>query len=220
MATDDNANNHLWKLPPELREQIYLFAFATTETSQGRGAKIFRTELRVDGDIVLLTASNSRRHNERGSHAIGLLSTCRAIYHEAIPTLYASAASEQFLLRMGCPPSQSYYHDLAKDVNMGLIGDCRLLRHVKLVNVHIDLRTVENLDYLVEHQLPRVIKTVRDVSRLEIWWTMVVFWPPVPEERDQEVLDALRPLVGDGIDRITRGREDEDSRRYRKVTPR
>ncbi|KAF7187135.1 hypothetical protein HII31_11516 [Pseudocercospora fuligena] len=204
------ALNDLWKLPAELRWQIYLHAFAVRQDEQKGDYTTNRLDLRLIGDRVFMTPSKSRKYRNRGHHALPLLRTCKRICNEATPALYSSL---EFKLILGSIPSRGFWHDELIDIDLGTIEHCALLRHVRILTVSLELKSKWDAEALIDEQFQPLINALPNVRSLDIRHTYAALFSDVPTSYDYTILATLRPLLGDDLTQISCS-EDECTRRF------
>ncbi|KXS94754.1 hypothetical protein AC578_7611 [Pseudocercospora eumusae] len=208
------ALNDLWKLPAELRWQIYLHAFAVRQEEQKGDYTTNRLDLRIIGERVFLTPSKSRKYRNRGHHAVALLRTSKRIRTEATPALYSSL---EFKLILGSIPSRGFWHDELIDIDLGTIEHCALLRHVRILTVSLELKSKWDAEALIDEQFQPLIRQLPCVRSLDIRHTYAALFSDVPASYDYTIFATLRPLLGDDLTHIS-CLDDEGTRRFTRLS--
>jgi hypothetical protein len=188
----------LFRLPAELREQIYSNAFTCDEEHAYCLWKDGILLTLVDGRIYKPsshTSHNLGRSTKCGACALGLLRTSKAIYNEALPVFHHAVE-----LRLHV---DGRYRSPWEGIELGHVSDMGVLRNARVWEMTVRLSRLEDEERLVA-QLDSLKEIVRDNRRVE-WRSISVQisrYSEAPEIGDG-VLKAVRAMTGiEGIDEI------------------
>ena len=119
-STGDQTGSPLFRLPLELREEIWAYALAPGDDAKSAHLHVY--DKVYDCCTYDLTAKHEREKRERPKQ-MSLLMTCRAIYEEALHFLYDTSDFTVVL----CAGLARPRTDLKKKNCMGKMEDCREL---------------------------------------------------------------------------------------------
>ena len=102
-AADPSARSFLTTLPPEIRNRIYEYVFKSDEPVLPRDGHVFLERFRHEYSIDCgqRVVEKGFRHGLSG--CVGLLLSCRQVYHEAVGILYGQ---NHFMVSL-CPSQQA-----------------------------------------------------------------------------------------------------------------
>lgn len=190
MATEISTSNVLWRLPVELREQIYSHTFACHEQHAYCIWKDGILLTLVDNRIYkpsTHTSHNLGRSTRCGSCALGLLRTCQSIYHEALPIFHHTVDVKLHI--------DGRYRSPWEGQDLGSVEDLTLLRNARVWDVTVRLSRAEDYERLIV-QL-KMLSTLVVAERVE-WRSISVQISRHSEapEIGNGVLEAVRTLTG------------------------
>ncbi|KAI5360912.1 hypothetical protein Slin15195_G088260 [Septoria linicola] len=185
--------NSLYKLPAELREQIYFHAFACTEQHAYCYWKDGVLITLVDGRIYKIfthTPYNLGKSLRCGATALTLLRTCSSIYHEALPVFH-----NVLELRLHIDGRYKSSTEI-KGQDLGPIEHLKFIRFARVWDITVRLSTLEDLDRLIA-QIDGLKELLKDNKQIE-WRSISVQLSRYNEhpEAGQKVLDAVRAMTG------------------------
>ncbi|EME44966.1 hypothetical protein DOTSEDRAFT_79129 [Dothistroma septosporum NZE10] len=165
----------LWKLPPELREQIYAHVFTPGEE---HNCYLSKPRLQIRYGNVYLKASTLRSIRKSDVKGQALLRTCKTIYSEALPVFYGSF---EFDCEINDSPddrkNQPFHQDdINGAFNLGRLEDCQLIRHMRHLRLIVDQRRLHEV-LLLQSRLQRFIDALDPNGKLHVWLLALNFYP-------------------------------------------
>lgn len=190
MASEAANSNVLWRLPLELREQIYAETFACHEQHAYCIWKDGIMLTLVDGRIYRFQTHRSHnlgRSTRCGSCGLGLLRTCHYIYQEALPIFHHTVGVKLHI--------DGRYRSPWEGQDLGAVEDLTLLRNARVWDVTVRLSRAEDYERLIV-QL-KMLSTLVAAERVE-WRSISV---QISRHSDAPevgagVLEAVRSLTG------------------------
>ncbi|KAF2210632.1 hypothetical protein CERZMDRAFT_99246 [Cercospora zeae-maydis SCOH1-5] len=190
MATDQSP---LFKLPAELREQIYIHCLACTEQHAYCYWRDGVLITLVDGRIYKIcthTPHNLGLSLKCGAQALTLLRTCKAISNEALPVFHNSLELRLHIDGRYKSPTEIKGRDL------GPVEDLEFMRFARVWDITVRLSTVEDLERLIAQ-----IEDLRDLLRenKQIFWRSIsvqISKHSDNPEAGRKVLAAVSAMTG------------------------
>ncbi|GIZ37450.1 hypothetical protein CKM354_000089600 [Cercospora kikuchii] len=188
-----NDQSPLFKLPAELREQIYINCLACTEQHAYCYWKDGVLITLVDGRIYKIcthTPHNLGVSLKCGAQALTLLRTCKAINNEASPIFHNSLELRLHIDGRYKSPTEIKGRDL------GPVEDLKFMRLARVWDITVRLSTVEDLERLIAQ-----IEDLRDLLKenKKIFWRSISVqisrYSECPEPGN-EVLKAVSAMTG------------------------
>ncbi|KAK4624513.1 hypothetical protein CLAFUW4_05693 [Fulvia fulva] len=178
----------LWKLPPELREQIYAHVFTP---GPEHNCYLSKPRLQIRSGNVYLKPSTLRSIRKSDVNGQALLRTCNTIYAEALPVFYGFF---EFDCEINDSPenrnSQPFHQDdINSAFNMGRLENCALIQHMRHLRLIIDQRRLHEVP-LLQRRLELFIDALQTNGKLNVWLLALNFYP--------ETSDALGNHAGYG----------------------